>query len=213
MSTAFLPSDRLVLSGATWQTYERVLRAFDDRHLRVTFDRGSLEIMTLSHEHESYSYLLGRIVDTVTEELGLPVGGGKSTTFKRRKKQRGLEPDNCFWITNEPAVRGKARIDLKVDPPPDLTIEVDISHSTLNRMGIYESLRVPEVWVFHGEVLSFHVLQADGTYKIQGSSRTFPNLHADDVARFLALRAEQDANSIIRQFRAWLRKRIAASWE
>jgi hypothetical protein len=78
MSTAVLPSDRLVLLGATWQTYERVLRAFDDRHLRMTFGRGSLEIMTLSHEHESYSYLLGRIVDTVTEGLGLPVGGGKS---------------------------------------------------------------------------------------------------------------------------------------
>lgn len=169
--------------------------------------------MTLSHEHESYSYLLGRIVDTVTEELGLPVSGGKSTTFKRRKKQRGLEPDNCFWIANEPVVRGKTRIDLSVDPPPDLSIEVDVSHSTLDRMAIYESLRVPEVWVYDGQQLTFHILQPDGTYKTQSVSRAFPNLQADQVARFLALRGELDANSIIRQFRAWLRGRIAAGWK
>src|SRR4051812_38419232 len=108
---------RLVLYDVPWETYTRLLRLFVKRSFRLTYDRGTLEIMTLSPEHEGYSYILGRFIDALTEELGLPIKGGRSTTFRRRKRQRGLEPDNCFWIASEPRVRGKNKIDLRVDPP------------------------------------------------------------------------------------------------
>src|SRR5262249_51361807 len=129
------PEQRFVLQGVSWLAYRRLLRVFSDRpNIRLTYDRGTLELMTLSHEHESLSYLFGRPAAAPTEEQNLPVKGGRSTTFRRRKKRRGLEPDNCWWIAGEPLVRGKTAIDLRRDPPPDLALEIDITHSSLNRM-------------------------------------------------------------------------------
>ena len=129
MSTVQVPPEQhFVITDVSWAAYGRLLRAFGNRPgMRLTYDRGTLELMTLSHEHESASYLLARFVDALTEELGLPVKGGKSTTFRRRQKRRGLEPDSCWWIANEPLVRGKTRIDLRRDPPPDLGLEVDVN--------------------------------------------------------------------------------------
>jgi hypothetical protein len=132
MASVYSPSEqRFVLPGTTRRTYERLLRAFADRPgVRLTYDRGTLELMTLSHEHESYGYLLARLVDALTEELGLPVKGGGSSTFRRRKRRRGLEPHASWWIASELQVRGKTEIDLRHDPPPDLCLEIDVTHSS-----------------------------------------------------------------------------------
>ena len=116
MSTLSLPAvQSLLLEDIDWKTYTRLLRAFAERRsLRLTYDCGSLEIMTLTHEHESYAHLLGRFVVVLTEEFGLPIKGGGSTTFRRRKRRKGLEADESYWIANEPLVRGKDRIDLRI---------------------------------------------------------------------------------------------------
>ncbi|HEX8199252.1 MAG TPA: Uma2 family endonuclease [Isosphaeraceae bacterium] len=200
---------RLVLDDVPWRTYTRLLRLFDERRLRLTYDRGTLEIMTLTHEHEGYSYILGRFVDALTEELGLPIKGGHSTTFRRRKRQRGLEPDNCSWIASEPRVRGKTKIDLQVDPPPDLAIEIDITSSSLDRMGIYADLGVPEVWRFADQALTFHVLGDARRYALAPRSAAFPSVMPEDVLRFLALRTTHDENAVVRELRDWVRARIA----
>ncbi len=201
---------RLVLHNVDWRTYSRLLRALDERHLRLTYDRGTLEIMTLTHEHESDAPFLGRLAVTLTEELGFPIKVGRSTTFRRRQKERGLEPDDCYWIASEPLVRGKRKIDLKVDPPPDLAIEVDITRSSLNRMSIYASLSVPEVWRYKGKVLTFNELQADGSYAVIAHSKAFPLISPADLMKFLPMREQMDENAVIRQFREWVRQRIAA---
>ena len=104
MATVQIPTEqRLVLAGVDWQTYRRLLRIFDGRHIRLTYDRGVLEIMTLSPEHECYKKLLARLVEALTEELGLPMASFGSMTMKRRRKQRGLEPDECYWISERAA--------------------------------------------------------------------------------------------------------------
>ena len=210
MATVQSPSEqRFILQAVPWRTYERLLRAFGDRPgVRLTYDRGTLELMTFSHEHQSQSYLLGRLVDAVTEELNLPVKGGRSTTFRRRTKQRGLEPHNCWWITSEPLVRGKTQINLRHDPPPDLALEVDVTHSSLNRMAIYAALRVPEVWRLEGQSLVCYLLGGDGRYAPSGVSRVFPGLVVADLGPFLQLRGKMDENAIVRQFRAWVRQRF-----
>jgi Uma2 family endonuclease len=205
------PGNRLVLYNVPWTTYKRLLRMFDESHVRMTYDQGTLEIMTLTYGHESYAYLLGRFIDALTEELALPIAGGGSTTFKRRGKKRGLEPDRCYWIANEPLVRGKTKIDLRTDPPPDLALEVDVTHSSLNRMAIYAALRVPEVWRFDGQTLTFHVLGPDGKYTLATHSLTFPQVAAADVAGFLGLRGQMDENAVVRQFRAWVRQSHSAA--
>jgi Uma2 family endonuclease len=135
---------------------------------------------------------------------------GRTTTFRRRQKERGLEPDDCYWIASEPLVRGKEEIDLKVDPPPDLAIEVDITSSSLNRMSIYASLNVPEVWRYNGKVLTFNALQADGSYAVVTHSKAFPLISPADLMKFLPMREQMDENAVIRQFREWVRQKIAA---
>jgi Uma2 family endonuclease len=205
------PEQRFVLHGIPWRTYLRLLRVLTDRPgVRLTYDRGTLELMTLSHEHESYAYLLSRLVDALTEELGLPVKGGGSTTFRRRKRRRGLEPDACWWIASEALVRGKTEIDLRRDPPPDLGLEVDVTHSSLDRLSIYAALGIPEVWRLEGQALLCHLLGSDGRYAVSPSSRAFPNLAPADLLQFVALRGQMDENAIVRQFRAWVRQRLAA---
>ncbi len=212
MSTVRSPIEqRFVLYGVPWRTYERLLRAFADRPgVRLTYDRGTLELMTLSHLHENQGYLLARLVDAVTEELNLPVKGGGSTTFRRRKKLRGLEPDSCYWIASEALVRGKDRLDLRVDPPPNVALEIDVTRSSLNRMAIYAALRVPEVWRLKKQSLLAHLLGSDGRYAESAVSRAFPGLMLADLLPFLAMRGQLDENTIVRQFRAWVRQQLVA---
>ncbi len=137
---------------------------------------------------------------------------GGSTTFRRCRKQRGLEPDNCYWIVSEPQVRGKLEIDLAIDPPPDLAIEVDVTHGSLARLDIYAALGVSEVCRFDGQTLTFHVLE-NGSYSVSPDSRTFPGLTADDLIGFVILRMQMDENAVVRQFRAWIQERIATGWK
>jgi hypothetical protein len=146
------------------------------------------------------------LVEVLTEEMTLPLAGFGSMTFKRRKRCRGLEPDECYWIANEPKVHGKIHINLKVDPPPDLVVEIDISKSSIDRLDIYALLKVPEVWRFDGSVLFFHILGSDGRYSISSHSFAFPQIAATDLARFLALRGQMDENAIVRRFRAWVQQ-------
>jgi Uma2 family endonuclease len=202
------PSQKLLLHGIDWPTYSRLVRAFAGRRgLRLSYDRGTLEIMTLRYGHESLVHLLGRFVVALTEELNLPIAEGDSTTFRRRRSRRGLEPDQSYWIASEPLVRGKQRIDLRVDPPPDLAIEVDVLNSSVSRMGIYAALGVPEVWRLVDPVLAFHVLAGGGQYAVCATSRAFGFLTSTDMQGFLALRGQQEENATVRQFRAWVRQR------
>ncbi|HEX5272056.1 MAG TPA: Uma2 family endonuclease [Gemmataceae bacterium] len=198
---------RLILNNVDWKTYSRLLNALDERPaLRLTYDRGTLEIMTKSFGHEGWAFLLARIVTVLTEELGLPVAGGGTTTFRRRRRRRGLEPDQCFWIAHEPQVRGRMRLDPRVDPPPDLAIEVEVSRSALNRMAIYEALGVPEVWRFDGRALTFHVLNAQGQYEARTHSASFPSIAPADLLPFVQTWGQVEENALVRQFRAWVRQ-------
>jgi Uma2 family endonuclease len=210
MATVQSPGEqRLVLYGVSWPEYGRVLRALAERPgVRLTYDRGVLELMTLSLEHESLVRFFNLLILALTLELGLPLKGGGSTTFRRRGRRRGLEPDECYWIASEPLVRGKDKIDLRRDPPPDLALEVDVSYSTLDRMGIYAALRVPEVWRYDGRALTFHVLGADGAYAIAAQSRAMPQVASADLAGLLALRGTTDENSLFRQLQAWARQHL-----
>lgn len=202
---------RLLIRNADWREYTQLLRIFGERPgYRLTYDRGTLEIMSPLLDHDNSAYLLGRLVDALTEELHLPIKGGRSTTFRRRKRQRGLEPDNCYWIANEAAMRGKTEVDLRIDPPPDLCIEIDVTNSSLDRMKIYAALAVPEVWRLEGDLLTFNVLQPNRRYAAQPNSLAFPKVTPADLLNFLALRIQLDENAIISQFRDWIRQNLLA---
>ena len=166
--------------------------------------------MTPSLDHERFRHLLGRVVDVVTEELLIPCISAGSTTWRREGLDRGLEPDECFYLANTGRVRGK-KIDLRVDPPPDLAIEIEISCSALGRMGIYAALGVPEVWRYDGETLQVERLQDDRTYATSDRSLSFPFLPLDDIVRFLQQGDAMDQGDWRRQFRAWVRDELVPS--
>jgi Uma2 family endonuclease len=203
------PEQHLLLSGVSWQEYGRMLRAFAERpSLRLTYDRGAVELMTLSLEHESLVRFFSLLILALTLQLGLPLKGGGSTTFRRRQRRRGLEADECYWIANEPLVRGKDKVDLQFDPPPDIALEVDVSYSTINRMNVYAALGVPEVWRYDGATLIFHILGPDKRYSAVSHSKAMPQVAVADLSGLLSLRNTMDENSLFRHFQAWARQQF-----
>ncbi|MGA2064074.1 MAG: Uma2 family endonuclease [Thermoguttaceae bacterium] len=199
------PESRVVLSGIAWSTFEALLADNDCRGTRFTYDRGRLEIMSPSSEHEWVKRLLGRVVEIATMELAIPIRSAGSTTLKDAMRQHGLEPDECYYVGNEPRMRGRGSYDPAVDPPPDLAIEVDISRSSLNKLSMYAGFGVPEVWLYDGATLRAYQLQSDGTYTRQDRSPALPFLPLEEVKRFLDRRMASDETSWICSFRDWVR--------
>jgi Uma2 family endonuclease len=199
-SAPFQADERFVISGIDWTIYEAICQALGDRPIRLTFDGENLEFMSPSPIHEWYAGLIARMLEFLALELRIPIRSGKSTTFKRRSIERGLEPDECFWIQNEPLVRGKMEMDLLLDHPPDLAIEIDISRSSLDRLAIYSRLQIPEVWTFDGEALRILVLDASGQYAESAVSRSWPKLPVQDLVQFLQPDPDLDDTTRVRQF-------------
>ncbi|MDY7014405.1 MAG: Uma2 family endonuclease [Cyanobacteriota bacterium] len=202
--TVLKPKTRTLLTGIRWETYQALLLDFaENPSQHLTYDQGSLEIMTPLPEHEIHKVFLGRVVQTTTEVLGLEIASLCSTTLSREDLQKGIEPDECYYITNEALVRGKTHFDFTVDPVPDLAIEVDITSSSLNRLGIYGALGIGEIWRFDGEDLSICCLN-DGVYEEQEQSKVLPILSKSVILDFLKRRGEMGENALFRKFREWL---------
>ena len=213
MATVQAPAEqRLLLSCIDWPSYLTFGDLLDERHVRLTYDRGELEFMTLSPEHERAKKLLARLLEALTDEMDIDVAGFGSMTFRREDLERGLEPDECYWIAHEPGIRGRNEIDLARDPPPDLVIEIEISRSALNRMGLYAAMGVPEVWRFDGQTLRFCLLATNGRYAESEQSQALPFLSAAALAPFLAQSAVLSETKLIRAFRAWVREQAAQGW-
>ena len=171
METVQSPAEqRVLLENVSWETYGSLLSGRGEKRVpRFTYDRGILEVMSPSSEHESISYYVGLLIALVAEETGVDVYGVGSTTFKRADAQRGFEPDACFYIRNAEQVRGKARIDLDADPPPDLVVEVDITSPSLDKLPIYAQMGVSEIWRHDGNALSFFALSDSGYSEVEKS--------------------------------------------
>ncbi len=200
------PNEIIHLSGISWQTYETLLEELSDRRLRLTYNRGNLEIMAPSPEHELSKEVLGRFVETLAEELAVPIYPLGSTTFKRAELS-GAEPDKCFYIYNIDAVRGKKRLDLAKDPAPDLVVEIDVTSSSYHRLQVYADLGVTEVWIYNGESLTIKQLQ-NNTYITSQTSQWFPNIAIAEIAQFLQQAETIDYLELVREFRHWVKSQI-----
>jgi Uma2 family endonuclease len=199
---------RLVLRDIDWPTYRTIADALKGRHVRLTYDRGTLEFMTISHPHGNLSRLLGRLIVVLTEELGMPVQSCGDMPCDREDLERALEPDESYYLRNEPLVRGKEEIDLTTDPPPDLAVEIDVTRNSRRRLGVYAALGVPEVWRFDGEALEVHRLGPGGQYTVSDTSGHFPQVPVQELAAFLRQRTQADENSLVRSFRDWVRQQV-----
>lgn len=208
-ATLIQSPDRVVLPNISWQTYQSLIRDFEQEPaIRLTYDRGMLEIRMPLDPHETYKKVLGRLVEAATEELDIEIRSLGSRTCDRADLARGLEPDQCYYIQNEALVRGVAQIDLNQFPPPDLALEIDITSSSINRLSIYAALGVPEVWRYDGQTLTILNWQ-NGEYLSQDRSIALPLLNAENLVRFLALRNTIGETKLVKQFRRWVKDSMA----
>jgi Uma2 family endonuclease len=200
--------ERIVLNHIPWELYIALRDVEQNWHVRMTYDHGVLELMSPSARHESLKTRISRLIETMSEELGIPIECFGSATWKRPDNEGGLEADTCYYIANEPLVRGKDEIDQQIDPPPDLALEVEVSRSAVPKEPIYAALRVAEIWRYDGTTLrSFH-LTPNGTYVEHETSLNFTSLRVADLGPFLARRRGTDSNAWIGEFRNWIRERF-----
>ena len=198
----------MVIDDVSWETYESLLRDFETsgQHKRITYNQGRMVIVSPLLKHERWKLLLGRFVEVITDERDIPIVSAGSTTWKQSRKKKGLEPDECFYIQHEPAMRGRLEVDLKKDPPPDLAIEVDLRPYLVNKLDVYAGLGIPEVWCFDGFEVEMFALQSDSGYQKVEKSVAMPFLTPADLKRFLDLVPQMNQNMVLRAVRKWARE-------
>ncbi len=210
ITTASAPAEqKTVLENISWSTFEALLQETGaNRGSRFAYDQGILEIMTPLWEHETAKISLDRLIFILAEELGIEIKSAGSTTLKQPGLKKGIEPDNCYYIQNESLLRGKTKLDLNTDPPPDLAIEIDTTNSSVNKAGIYAALGVPELWRYNGRILQFYQLN-DDSYVEQKFSRAFPLISAVSITEFLEKSKTSGEMALLKSFRIWLREQLS----
>lgn len=202
--TLLIPETRFVLSGISWNMYEMLRESEENQGVRMTYDDGTLELMSPSNDHEAIKKLIGRMIESFTEELGIAARSLGSSTWQGPERTKGLEADECYYILNHSLVRERRTIDLTVDPAPDLAIEVEVSRSAFERMKIYAALGVLEVWRWRRGDLSAWALE-DEQYVEREFSLNLPLLRVKDLEPFLEFELADDKTAWIRNFRTWVR--------
>jgi Uma2 family endonuclease len=200
--------EQMVLYGVDWATYEKLIDAFNELHVRMAYDQGTLELMSPLPRHERLKRWFGLFFTVLSVELDVPVQGMGSTTFRRRSVGRGVEPDECFYLGSISRVRDWDTLDLNVDPPPDLVVEVDITRSVVDRFPIYAALGVGEIWRIQDETLQAYQL-AHGAYQAVTPSPNLPFLPLAEIFPLLQ-RTEGLANEGVlwRAVSDWFRNRV-----
>ena len=202
--------ERVVLRGISWELYEALRDIEANCHVRMTYDEGTLEFMSPSDDHEWIKRLVGQMIEAITEELSIPRRSLSATTWKRRDLDKGLEADECYYILSHPKIRARRKIDLTIDPPPDLALEIDLRPSEVNKARIYAALGVPEIWRWENDGLQAYALESNGQYVPRDYSLNLPMLRVKDLEQFLDFEQASDESAWIKIFRRWVRERFCA---
>ncbi len=206
--TYTLAEQRTVLHKISWETFETLLRETgDDRGSRFAYDGSTLEIMTPLFEHENPKINFDRFIFILAEELNTEIKSAGSTTLKRKIVRKGIEPDNCYYIQNELAVRGRETLDLTNSPAPDLAIEIDITSSSVDKLDIYSALGVSELWRYDGNNLKFYQL-LEGKYVECEFSIAFSLVSVKDISGFIEQSKTMGEIALLKSFRNWVKKKI-----
>jgi Uma2 family endonuclease len=189
----------VILHNISWETYERLLyEQQDSGSTRLTYDRGSLEIMILSLQHERLKHTLATLVEVIAEERNLDLEGAGSTTFRRADAARGFEADACFYLRHAAQMRAREEIDLAIDPAPELVIEIDITHPSLDKLPIFAAFGVTEVWRHDGSQLTIYALEGTA-YREQPQSALLPGITPVQLTQLIE-------NSRVSPRTAWIKQ-------
>ena len=195
----------VVLRGVSWAFYQAMSRECDDRPIRINYADGVLEITTISTEHEGYKEAVAHLVSEISSEFGIDIASRGSATLAMEGKEKALEPDQCFWVAHEAAIRGVRRLDLAVHPPPDFVVEIDITHAVVDREAIYASIGVPEMWHFDRKTgLTAWERSGDRWVRIE-MSKSFPMIRVSDLNPFVERWWTDGQRAVLVSFRDWLK--------
>lgn len=202
-----IAEQRFLLCDRTPEQYHHLLAALgEERSVRLTYDRGKIELVMPLELHEFSRELIGLFIRILVAELGLKLKSLGSTRLDRPDLDRAAEPDLAYYIQNQPKVAGKT-INLNTDPPPDLVVEIDITHTDIDKLNLYASLGIPEFWRYNGQEWKIYALQTDRTYQELSQSPTFPTIEKAQLYQFLAA-SEQDEIAAEAQLRQQLRSSV-----
>ncbi len=201
-----MPNDGILIEhGVSWCDYEELLKAVGEaRGLRISYDEGTLQVMTLSSRHERYTWLIGQLVGVLSTRRRIRVLYYGSSTMKKQRKQKGVEPDACFYVQNAQLVGTKDEIDFSVDPPPDIAVEIDLHRDSVSKFPVYAALGVPEIWRYDGDSMTIYDLR-EGQYLESDASTSLPLLTGSVLTGFLARTANEDQYDILLAFEEWLK--------
>jgi Uma2 family endonuclease len=208
---AMPPGTVVTFSDVSWDEYGELLHELDGRlSYRLTYGEGRLEVMTVSAEHEGPAELLPHLILVLAEELDLNHLSRGSTTLRKKKKTKGTDPDDCFYFKEFKKISGKKRLDLAVDPPPDLALEVDITSGSRSKFPICAALGVPELWRHDGRRMIFYRLVAD-EYVETEHRELFPFLTPGVVLEFLEKGEAEGRVAMVKEFRKWVGAQVASA--
>jgi Uma2 family endonuclease len=203
-----LAENRVILDNISWDTFERLLADIGDRRKTLFhYINGILEIMSPLSLHEGSNRFIEALLGIFTDELAIDMRRLGSLLMKIPDLKLGAEPDSCYYIQNEPIIRGKEVIIVGQDPAPDLVLEVDITNPSDRRLPIYALLAVPEVWRYDGYSLEFLALE-NGAYQPIEKSLSFPDLPAAIVVEYVQKRLTLGESGTLREFRKWVRENV-----
>ncbi|MFN4862678.1 MAG: Uma2 family endonuclease [Pseudanabaena sp.] len=202
-----LQGQTTILHDIDWQQFEAILEDLgDNRASRIAYFDGVLEIRMPLPEHERTKVIISNLLVILLEELDWEWESLGSSTFKTKSMKAGIEPDDCFYIKNYVAMIGKKRLDMSIDPSPDIAIEVDLTSNT--QISAYEALAVAEIWRYANGKLSIRLLR-EGKYVESLVSLSFPDFPViDGISQFLERGTELSISSLRREFRQWVRDRL-----
>jgi Uma2 family endonuclease len=195
------------IRGLSWKAYKAFLVACGDHHVRHTYDQGALEIMSPLKSHDWIKRLIARFIEAMSLDQRIEIQSIGSTTITSDLAERGFEPDESYYISSDPKVRGKIDFEPDVDPPPDLIIEIDVTSSSESRFPLFAAMKVPEIWRHDTHDLVFYVRNRSGSYRQAPHSKAFPFLEPADITRFLALHRTMSENDLVRRFVRWARRK------
>lgn len=197
---------RLTFYEISWEEYEQLLANLNDSsNFRVSYIDGRLEIMSPSAKHEKYKILIHDLVLILSDELDQEILSYGSTTLKLESLRKGAEGDDCFYIQCASKIGEKDSIDLRVDPPPDLVVEIDLTHESASKFPIYAAIGVPEIWRYDGNQWQIWHL-SNQAYSLASNSLSFPFLTDEQLAEFIRISIDSGRKQARQAFREWVRE-------
>ena len=201
----------VTFQDVSWDEYEELLEQVGEAPgMRISYDNGSLRIMTISSEHEKYASFINRLMTVICLRLRIDILAFGSATMRKPKRSAGHEPDACFYVQTAPLIGNRIQLDFETDPPPDIVVEIDVHHDSRPRLPVYARLGVPEIWRYDGRTMMIYHLVQDAAeieaslYVEEDASTALPMLTTQILTEMIErMRNEGDLKALL-AFDEWL---------